>query len=298
MAAISCSREQQAQARIRAAELAGLAKGEVLFEKTGKGISGVVANGDSVLTEKEADIDFAAIKAQEAAKLKEAWEKKIERKKAQRIALDEATALRRLEKQKAREANMRVDAENIKFAHMKALFDAQRKQAETRVVRQRQHASDVAGKVAAAEAVHKREAQDAFSKRLLHSHDGIWERRVEAERQKRNEALEGEEAFRIAKAAEVQERLMREKAEADAARLQNLVDDAADVNEDLEVERTRKALMDNLKILHRQEIRDHEASARAAAKAGLDNKLDVLASADAHDAEFDAYANASMSGAG
>ncbi|KAJ3134649.1 hypothetical protein HDU90_004981 [Geranomyces variabilis] len=290
MAAISCSREQQAQARIRAAELAGLAKGEVLFKRTGEGISGVVANGGGVVTEKQADIDFAAIKAQEAAKFKEAWEKKIEREKAMRIALDEATALRRLEKQKAREANMRVDAESIKFAHMKALSDAQRKQAETRAVRQRQHASDVAGKVAAAEAVNKREAQDAFSERLLHSHDGIWEHRVETERQKRNEALEGEEAFRIAHAAEVQERWMREKAEADAARLQNLVDDATDVNEDLEAERARKALLDNLKIQHRQEIRDHEASARAAAKVRLDNEVDVLASAYAHDAEFDAYA--------
>ncbi|KAJ3161618.1 hypothetical protein HDU88_007253 [Geranomyces variabilis] len=290
MAAISCSREQQAQARIRAAELAVLAKGEVLFRKTGEDISGVIANGRGVLTEKEADINFAAIKAQEVANLKKAWEEKIEREKAQRIALDEATALRRLEKQKALEANMRVDAENIKFAQMKTVFDAQRKQAETRAVRQRQHASDVAGKVAAAEAVSKREAQDAFSERLLHSHDGIWEHRVETERQKRNEALEGEEAFRIAHAAEVHERLMREKAEADAARIQNMVDDAADINEDLEAERARKALIDNLKIQHRQEIRDHEANARAAAKVRLDNEVDVLASADAHDAEFDAYA--------
>ncbi|KAJ3172076.1 hypothetical protein HDU88_006890 [Geranomyces variabilis] len=292
MATVRCGREQEAQARIRRVELARLAKGEALIQKIGDGVVGVAANGGAsgMLTESDSSIDFAAMEAQAKADKKRAWEEKIERERTQRIALDEATALRRLEKQKAREAELHANAENVKFGQMKALFDAQRKQADTRIVRQRQHASEVAGKVAASEARKQQEAQDALTERLLHSHDGMWENRVEEERKKRTEALRAEKAFRIAHAAEVRERLKREKAEAEAARLQNLVEDAADVKEDLAAEKSRKALVDNLKLQHRQEIREHEANARAAAKLRLASETAALASADAKDADFDAYA--------
>ncbi|KAJ3169051.1 hypothetical protein HDU87_000878 [Geranomyces variabilis] len=291
MVAISRRNEQQAQARTRAAELAGLAKGEVLFDKPGGGnAGGGTATGGGVLTEKKAEIDFAALDAQAAAEAIKAWEEKIEQGKAQRIALDEAIALRRLETQKAREADTRANAENLKFGEMKALFEAQRKEAETRTVRRRQRASEIAGKVAASEAFKKHEAQDAFSECLLHAHDGVWEHRVETERQKRSEALKEAEAFRIAHAAEVRERLKLEKAEAETVRLANMVEDAADVDEDLATEKARKALVDNLKLQHRQEILDHKANARAAAEVRLASEVAALASADAEDAEFDAYA--------
>ncbi|KAJ3159106.1 hypothetical protein HDU86_002006 [Geranomyces michiganensis] len=291
LATVRCGREQEAQAQIRASELAALAKGEPLFKKPGDDVAGFAANRNAGggSTDSDSSVDFATMAAQAQSERVKAWEEKIAREKAQRIALDEATALRKLEKQKARDAERRINAENVKFGQMKVLFDAQRKQAESRIVRQRQHGSEVAGQVAASEALKQCEAKNSFENHLLHAHDGQWEHRVETERKKRMEALEEERNFKIAHAAKVRERLKREKAEAEAVKRRNFAEDAADVNEDLAAEKARKALRDNLKTQHRQEIREHEINARAAAKARLASEVAALAAADAKDAEFDAY---------
>ncbi|KAI8909357.1 hypothetical protein DFJ77DRAFT_472218 [Powellomyces hirtus] len=283
VATVRCGREQAQQAEERRKELKRIGSGGILALK-------IAGSPTDAVPEPEARLDYtaqeAAIRVAKAAE----WEKKQAQVELQRKALDEITAEHRIEKQQQREEETKKNEENIKFAQMKELFAAQRKHAEHHIVRQRQHRSELAGRVAAEEQENKRKVQDVFYERNVHAHDGRLEQRFAAEQHKHQLAVLDENEFKLKHAIERQERIKQEREAAIAERLQNEKEDEADIQADYGIARSKQIELDKLKAAHREQILQHKKErAERAARKIVEEKSELKAT-DRADAEFEAYA--------
>ncbi|KAJ3005285.1 hypothetical protein HKX48_000767 [Thoreauomyces humboldtii] len=290
VAALRCGVDQQAQAREREKELAAEKRGElhIIQRPNSKGGVDEITVDDMEFQRMQrglSDVETARARLEERTK-------KHTRETLQRQALDEATALRRRERDARKSAERRLDVQNVKFAATKAAFDLRRKEAETHVVKQRQRKSDLASRVAADEAAKVREQVERFHEVNAHAHDGQWEKREAAEEIKNAKAIVDTLKFQVEHAVERSARLQQERADAVSARIASEVKDASDLLQDHVMAQKCNATRDLLKAQHRTEIQLHKTHRAAAQAAQTAEERAFFRSLEGEDEAFEAYAMA------
>ncbi|KAI8816739.1 uncharacterized protein EV422DRAFT_544621 [Fimicolochytrium jonesii] len=297
--AINAEKKERLKHRIQALETAEEQKRQALEKqkelnnrKRGQKVVVQRQSSHGPITEEitESEARARELEAEQAAeKQKKAIEreKKRARDKEEQKALDQAVQLHKEEKRKKAAEEQKALEENAKFAEMKQLFDARRKNAQLEIVQQRQHRTELAARVAAEEAEKKRQKVEAFYDRILHGADGYWEKRFSDDQNKRDKALHDVHTFQAQHDKEVREKRQQERRAAVNMRHHLEEQDIEDMKQAEERKHAAQESLTKLKVDHKVEIQRHEQKRAEQAAQERAAELAALEAVNAHDEEFE-----------
>ncbi|KAI9099471.1 hypothetical protein DFS34DRAFT_657933 [Phlyctochytrium arcticum] len=242
-------------------------------------------NGDAVWGVKAREAAKAEFLDQQAVKAKR-LAKEIEI----REALHAAHNAKLERKVKEREEAIAAHDSVVRFEDMKKLFSSQRKQAEHKIVSDRQTRTEAAMGMTKEGLIKTAQTRAEFLKRNEHAHDGQYEQRMAKEETARKKRIDAQRKYQQEHYTEKASRNETEHA-ADLALRHQFEEEA---REFWEKENGAKSLarlnMDKLKEDHRKEINRKSLLREAVHKEDLQAHKLILSQALAADMDFETYA--------
>ncbi|KND02560.1 uncharacterized protein SPPG_03018 [Spizellomyces punctatus DAOM BR117] len=291
--ALRKEQEAMVRARIAAYQTAEDQLQQVAAKRHGKSRSRASSNVPGT-DETRDDEKWAAESRRAAAQERELRltdrQRQLKLEEEQRKALDAAKEQHEAEKRKILEDEKLLKEEAEKFAEMKRLFAVQRKEAEKRIIQERQNKSEAASRIAAEQSLEYQRRREEFLEKNIHAHDGLWEKRMAEEQARHKKALEQEASYQIEHLKEMQERRRRELEEGLAIR-QKFEREATEFIEGGKAEKaTAHKNLDILKKAHKEQMEMNERRRKQERSELLEDELAARREQETEDEAFENYA--------
>ncbi|TPX71694.1 hypothetical protein SpCBS45565_g00753 [Spizellomyces sp. 'palustris'] len=291
--ALRKEQEAMVRARIAAYQTAEEQLQQVAAKRHGKSRSRASSNGPGT-DETRDDEKWAAESRRAAAQEQELRltdrQRQLKLEEEQRKALDAAKEQHEAEKRKILEDEKLLKEEAEKFAEMKRLFAVQRKEAEKKIIQERQNKSEAASRIAAEQGLEYQRRREEFLEKNIHAHDGLWEKRMAEEQAKHRKALEQEASYKTEHLKEMQERRRHELEEGLAIR-QKFEREATEFMEGGKAEKaTAHKNLDILKKAHKEQMEINERRRKQERSELLEDELTARRQQETEDEAFENYA--------